>query len=76
MHDDDEWGNLGDFDANDPNIIIASANRIKSKNPEWKKKQKEGILKVTKTEKWRQEQKIRNEKAISNPEFERYVSIR
>ena len=27
MHDDDEWGNLGDFDANDPLVNVRAANR-------------------------------------------------
>ena len=42
---DDEWGNLGDFDANDPNIGRRAFNRVSAKNKTHYNNRKNGLKK-------------------------------
>jgi len=43
---DEEWGNLGNFDANDSYAGVKASNKIRTSDPEYQKKYYEGQKKI------------------------------
>ena len=67
---DEEWGNLGDFDANDPLATNRAAVNIRTKNnKEWRKNQKVGAEKRSNNKEWRKNHKKGMKEKWNNNEY-------